>query len=239
MMLTMGEACDGPHLPYLLSPEGGGGWSTPLETAPAVESLERVDDEDSAWSGELVVEVREVVLGGLGLELTIRVSDECGEVHEVCNDAIEARPAPEERSSDAVSDLPAGADFGNFRAALWVDAGTSGDGREVRADLGSSARDMADVEMSADAKSEECEECELGMPSVSSFGTTVLSDDSTGSTDRCPTLDARRPMLDARRLTPDARRPTPDARRPTPDARRPTPDARRPTPDARRPVLTV
>ena len=205
MMLTMGEACDGPHLPYLLPPEGGGDWSTPLEAAPAVESLERVDDEDSAWSGELVVEVREVVLGGLGLELTIRVSDECGEVHEVCNDAIDARrPAPEERSSDAVSDLPAGADFGNFRAALWVDAGTSGDDREVRADLGSSARDMADVEMSADAKSEECEECELGMPSVSSFGTTVLPDDSTGSTDRRPTLDARRPMLDARRPTLDA-----------------------------------
>ena len=69
--------------------------------------MERLDDEDSAWSGELVVEVREVVPGGLGLELTIRVIDECGEVHEVCNDAIDARPAPEERSSDAVSDLPA------------------------------------------------------------------------------------------------------------------------------------
>jgi hypothetical protein len=89
MTLTMGEACDGPCLPDLSEPEGGGIRSTPLEAAPAAERFEDMDTEDIALSGELVVEVRGVLHGDLDLDLTIRIRDECGEAHEVCNDALE------------------------------------------------------------------------------------------------------------------------------------------------------
>ena len=84
MMLTMGEACDGSCLRDLPDPLDGRIRSTPLEAAPAVESLEREDNEYIALSGDLVVEVRGVVPGDLDLELTIRMSDECGDAHEVC-----------------------------------------------------------------------------------------------------------------------------------------------------------
>lgn len=83
MMLTMGEARDGPYLPDLSEPEGGGIRSTLLEAAPAVESLESMDTECIAVSDELVVEVREVLHGDLDLKLTIRMSDESGDAHEV------------------------------------------------------------------------------------------------------------------------------------------------------------
>ena len=154
MMLTMGEARDGPYLPDLSEPEGGGIRSTLLEAAPAVESLESMDTECIAVSDELVVEVREVLHGDLDLKLTIRMSDESGDAHEVCDEAFElaaCHPAPEEMSSDAVSDLPAGAALGNARAAMWVDEETSGDDREVRAEIVSNARTMADAGMPADA----------------------------------------------------------------------------------------
>ena len=132
MMLTMGEACDGPCLLDLPVPEGGGIRSTPLEAAPAAERLEIMDTEYVALSDELVVEVWGVVHGDLDLDLTIRIRNDCGEAHEVCNDALELaalHTAPEERSSDAVSDLPAGAKLGNSRAAVRTDDETSGGAR--------------------------------------------------------------------------------------------------------------
>ena len=82
-----------------------------------------------------------------------------GEAHEVCNDALELaarHPAPEERSSDAVSDLPAGAKLGNSRAVVWTDDETSGDGREVRAEIVSNARIEADAGPPADAAIDAC-----------------------------------------------------------------------------------
>ena len=159
MMLTMGEACDGSCLHDLPDPLDGRIRSTPLEAAPAVESLEREDNEYIALSGDLVVEVRGVVLGDLDLELTIRMSDECGDAHEVCGAALEHaayHPAPEEMSSDAVSDTSAGAALGNFREAMRVDDETSGDGREVRAEITSNARTRADAGKPADAVIDAC-----------------------------------------------------------------------------------
>ena len=143
----------------LPDPLDGGIRSTPLEAAPAVESLERKDNEYIALSGDLVVEVRGVVLGDLDLELTIRMSDECGDAHEVCGAALEhaaCHPAPEEMSSDAVSDTSAGAALGNFREAMRVDDETSGDGREVRAEIISNARTRADAGKPADAVIDAC-----------------------------------------------------------------------------------
>jgi hypothetical protein len=159
MTLTMGGACDGPCRLDLPVPEGGGIRSTPLEAVPAAERFEIVDTEYVALSDELVVEVRGVLHGDLDLDLTIRIRDDCGEAHEVCNDALELaarHPAPEERSSDAVSDLPAGAKLGNSRAALWTDDETSGDGREVRAEIVSNARIEADAGPPADAAIDAC-----------------------------------------------------------------------------------
>jgi hypothetical protein len=77
-MSTMGEACDGSCLGDLPDPLDGRIRSTPLEAAPAVESLEREDNEYIALSGDLVVEVRGVVPGDLDLESTIRMMTNVG-----------------------------------------------------------------------------------------------------------------------------------------------------------------
>ena len=59
-------------------------------------------------------------------------------------------------SSDAVSDTSAGAVLGNLRAAMRVDEETSGDGREVRAEITSNARTRADAGKPADAVVDAC-----------------------------------------------------------------------------------
>ena len=182
----MGEACDGPCRLDLPVPEGGGIRSTPLEAVPAAERFEIVDTEYVALSDELVVEVRGVLHGDLDLDLTIRIRDDCGEAHEVCNDALElaaCHPAPEERSSDAVSDLPAGAILGNSRAVVWADDETSGDDREVRAEIVSNARIEADAGPPADAVIDACagegrDSCVVASP----CGTSEIEMEETGST---------------------------------------------------------
>ena len=131
----------------------GGHGARALEAAPAAERLESMDTECIALSDDLVVEIRGVLHGDLDLKLTIRMSDESGDAHEVCDDAFElaaCHPTPEEMSSDAVSDPPAGAALGNPRAVSWADEETSGDGREVRAEIISNARTMVDAGSAAD-----------------------------------------------------------------------------------------
>ena len=102
MMLTMGEACDGPERHDPSEPEEGGGIrSTLLEAAPAAESFERMDTEYRELSGDLVVEVREFLHGDFDLDLTIRTRDECGDAREVCNEAFELAARPPARAATA------------------------------------------------------------------------------------------------------------------------------------------
>ena len=197
----MGGACDGPEQIGLPEPEeGGGARSTPLEAAPAAERLEKMDTEYRELSGELVVEVREFLQGDCDLDLTIRTRDECGDAREVCNEAFElaARPsAPEEMSSDAVSDPPAGAALGHPRAVLWTDEETSGDGREVRVEIISNARAMVDAGSAADtpidARADASRDITVAAPRLELAEILTNQADGISSPDAPPALECELP----------------------------------------------